>query len=383
MSNRIEGSSQSVSQFNEVQNDAATKADETGPMCAVNRVETAKVEERDFAESNPLSRGAMTKYLDGIPVPGAAELEVRGYVDHNGGKLKAEVERTEDGQFRVKIGGSGQLGAHAGIGVNANVGGAKTWVVRTPEAAADLLASLAAARAPIVGEIANARLTHYEGEALRQSSVSLGTGASLGIPLPTIKGELEAKGEWTATIDRDKRALVIESAVTGEAIGRFGILIAGGGLEGEVSGRVRTEIAITPEMLEKYERGQLSLRDLAQGVRVSEKVILEAKGRGEITNVFAPKANLSTIVVAEAEIDLDKVKDAIANPERAPQFLHGHRKTYIAKDVVGDELQMMVVDAKVQLARYAVSETPLFHHDHPADLQKELDGKRLTNTVPH
>ncbi|MBL8911195.1 MAG: hypothetical protein JNM17_10920 [Archangium sp.] len=255
--------------------------------------------------------------------------------------------------------------------------------MRTPEAAADLLASMAASNAPVVGEIANARLKHYESEALRQSSVSVGVGGSLGIPLPTIKGELEAKGEWTATIDRDKRALVLETAVTGEAIGRFGILIAGGGMEGEVSGRVRTEIALTPELLEKYERGEVSLRDLAQGVRTSEKVILEAKGRGEITNVFAPKANMSAIVVAEAEIDFDKVKEALANPDRAPQFLHGHRKTYVAKDMVGDELQMMVVDAKVQIARYAVTETPLFHHDHPADLQKELDGKRLTNAMPH
>lgn len=391
MSDRVEGSTSPYVPNLEgaVGSDAPEKTQAPSPAQAINRVEQAKVDERDFAKGNPFSSGKVRDYLDGVPTPGAAELELHGYFDHNGGTAKVEIERGSDGDFKVKVTGSAQVGLHLGVGAFAGGNGSATYSFRTPEAAADFLTSLATAPTPVVGWAAVKRVVHYQDDALRKVSVGTTDGMSASLPMPFLKGGLELKDDKSITYDANRGTLTIDQAVTGEAIGRFGGVIFGGGLEGEISAHVRTEIRATPDQIEAWRAGRLSLSDLAGRTELSSKLVIEGEGRGEFTTVFASKESQSRIVKAEAEVDLTKLgkvslTEVLENPELAKKHIHGTLKTYQSTDgVVGGELQMAVLDAKVQAVRYRVTEEPLFHGHDAAKLQQELDGKRLTNSAPH
>ncbi|MFT3706676.1 MAG: hypothetical protein QM817_03320 [Archangium sp.] len=351
----------------------------------VNRVEQAKVEEREYAEGNPL-KGGMRGYLDNIPTPGAAEFELHGFVDHNGIQSKVEIERTADGEFEVKLKESTRVGMHLGVGafLQGNVGANLKF--RTPEAAADFLTSLAGTQAPsFVGDYAKERVKHYGKESLHQISLGYTDGASAYLPMPCLKAGLEAKGEATVTYDANRGSIIVDQAVVGEATGRFGIVMMGGGADGAVAAHVRSEVRAPPDALERLRSGQLSLKDLLSQSTTSSKLILESEGRAEITTNIAPDKLGTALVRAEAEIDLAVVgdlKSLYENPERAKQYMHGKVKTYQSTESYGSEFQWMVADVKLQATRYSVTERELFHGDDHGSMQKELDAKRLTNGLP-
>jgi len=380
MSNTIEGSHFTPAQLET--NECAETPKPVVPQ-QVNRLEVARQEERDYARSNTGSLSASAReYFAQIPTPGAAEVELSGLVAHNGGKVSAIITRDEQGEFTIKLNAQGRVGLEAGAGASVGVGAGTTWQVRTAEAAGDLLASMGMMTQPM-GSEARQRVQHYAVEGLRQVEISDLASAGLHLPLPGIGGGLELTGGQKMVIDLDRNSLVIEQGLTGEAAARYGLLLFGGGLSGEVTAKQRTELRLPPEVIERLQNGKASVLDVLRDFKFEQKLVLEAEGRAEMMLGIADGGSHSRVKKYEAEIDANAFARNLNNPEGLKNAVHGKEITMISTDVHGASLEMMGSFLRARAVQYQVTEQPLFH-GHAAsgqELQNQLSSGMLKSQL--
>jgi hypothetical protein len=348
----------------------------TQPMASINRVEQARVEERAYAGPRDSDQEKLYRVLDSVPTPGALELELSGKIDHNGGKAKVTAERDRSGEFLVRIEAQGQgalavpvaaleVGAHASL----------TYRVRTPEAAADLLHSLALTGAAPSASFESgdaARVAHYGAQSLERVGLTLEGGPSLHGQLTIAYGGLEVSQKATGYVDFNKHLLVTEQAVGGEALGRASVLVVRAGFEGEVALKLRTELELPDEVLSRVASGELSVADVLRGTEATRKLVLEGEERSDVTTVFA--GGYAQVKKLDAELDLDQL---VSNPTEPQLALKGGITTMMSdQKALGFGFDVPGLNFLGRAAIYTVSEQHLFQSHDGGGLQQELDAKR-------
>lgn len=330
-------------------------ANDVNPAVPTNRLEALKEEERQWAKDSAPSSQALTAYLAEVPSPGAAELDASAFVHCNGGKTSVSIRRDEQGEYTIKMALDGRLALVAGIGAGVGAGAAATWKVRTPEAAGDLLDSLARGS---VNPSAAARVKHYSAEGLRQFELNDQATANLHLPLPLMSASGEFVGKQALRVDLDRHSLIVEQGVALEGSGRYGAVMFGGGVNGEVQALQRTEMKLSPEAVEQLSEGHFPTA-LLRGVETKHTLVLEAQGEAESMVLLTREGNLSRQSKYEAEIDLDAAVASLGDPEQLKRVAHRKVTTLVSEDVNGSALEAMVGTAHVSAARYAVIEEEL------------------------
>ncbi|HEY1088444.1 MAG TPA: hypothetical protein VGE37_12140, partial [Archangium sp.] len=271
---KIESSAfQNASFGPEVEKTSTTKpASAPAPL---NRVEQAKVEERALAGE----RGKVEQYLfekfSAMPADGALTLELKGKGGSGvevGGGIKVTAERTAEGDYSVRVQERAFAGMGHGVTVEANVQAAGTYWVRTPEAAADVVASLVEAQtSPTDRGLALAKSVAWADEHLMRTEFTTAMDLHGSVHgLGYLGGELSQS--VNVAIDFDKRQIVTETAIGGEFSHRIATLVARTGSEFEIAVKLRTETTLPPEVLSRFEKGELSLADVLRDSKTTHKV---------------------------------------------------------------------------------------------------------------
>lgn len=378
MSMKVDGSNaQSLSCEPEVATSTAQALAQQKPLASVDSLEQARVQERAFAGERGLVEEQLYRALKQVPQPGAAELEVSAKLLHAvGGKLSVTADREANGDYLVRVAGKGTLGVPYFVASGeARAEGATTMRFRTPEAAADYLATLAtSAPAPMQALVqgdALPRVGHYAAQHLARVELSGELGLHVAAELTVAYGALDATGRATAMVDLERNALVIEQGLSGEAVGRASMVLARVGAQAEVALKARSEVWLPREQLEALAAGRLSLGDVLASTEHRWQFIAEGKALEEVGTLFAGAPS------AQQKLELVFEPGALLDEDPATTPLHGERTFLWTKDkALSTGADVPGFNFLVRGAIYDVSKQPLIEHHGAHALQSELDGRR-------
>lgn len=378
MSMKVDGSKlQSLSCEPEVETSTAQPVGTQGPLACVDTLESARAQEREFAGERGLVEEKLYGALKQVPQPGTAEFEVSAKVLHAvGGKLSVTAEREAGGDYLVRVAGKGTLGVpYLVASGEARLEGATTMRFRTPEAAADYLATLAAsAPAPLQALVDGdtlPRVGHYASQHLARVELSGELGLHVAAELTVAYGALDLTGRTTAMVDFERGALVIEQGLSGEAAGRASIVLARVGAQAEVALKARSEVALPREQLEALAAGQLSLGDALAATAHRWQFIAEGKSLEEVGTLFAGAPS------AQQKLELVFEPGALLDGDPSTAALHGERTLLWTKDkALSTGADLPGFNVLVRGAIYDVSRQPLVEHHGAHALQSELDARR-------
>ncbi len=340
------------------------------PKVCVDRVEQARVEERAFAGEQS---GQLAGLLKDVPSPGVLELEVQAKIHHNGGAAKVTAERDASGEFLIRVEAKGVLAIPLPVSSGLGATGGLTYRVRTPEAAADLLQSLAATGLSPTEAFSSedgAHALHYAAANLERIDLGTNLGANAAFAPAIIATGLEVSQNSTTTLDLNKNLLISEVALEGEAYSRGAMLIAGAGLSGELAIKLRSETKLPAEVISRITSGELSVADAVRESKVTYKIVFEGEERGQVNTLFA--AGSAQVKRLEAEVDLTEF---LTHP--SGHALKGHVTTLVADQrsmSVGVELAGSSAFARGAI--YSASKRELFEPHEQLGLQQELDVQR-------
>jgi hypothetical protein len=362
---KIESSAfQNASFGPEVEKTSTTKpASAPAPL---NRVEQAKVEERALAGE----RGKVEQYLfekfSAIPPDGALTLELKGKAGAGvevGGGVKVTAERNAEGDYLVRVQDKAYVGIGHGLSVEGNMQGAATYWVRTPEAAADVVNALVESPRTAVEKGLAYAPDHLMRTEFTTAMDLHGSVHGLGY----LGGELSQS--VSVALDFDKHQIVTETAISGEFSNRIATLVARTGSEFELAVKLRTETTLPPEVLSRFQKGELSLTDVLRDSKTTHKVIVEGEKHDEVVTLLG---GMSRVKKLEAEVDLHALA---ANPTQPGKALHGEIKVLTSMDAAGGG-QDLAGNFHLRSAIYTVTKQDLFHHDDSHQLQSQVDTLR-------
>lgn len=382
MSMKIDGSNvQSLSCESEVQScEAQPKTQSAAPVqqaACVDTLEHVRAEERSYAGERDATEQALYGVLKQVPQPGLAEYEVSINAMHAiGTKVTITAERDASGDFLIRLAGKGTAGVPLNheVALEQRLEAGAAFRFRTPEAAADFLATAFDSSNPSQvllkgGELAT-RAGHYASQNLASVDVSGEVGAHVSASLTVAYGALDLTDRTTAMVDLEKGALILQQGISGEALGRASIGLARAGVQGEWALKARTEIALPHEKLEALKSGELSLGQALEGVDYKWKLIGEWMGREEVGTLVGSPAAMQKL-----EVEFEPMELLHGDPKRAA--LHGEATTYTTKNkAYSTGVDIPGLNVLVRAAVYDVNKTPFFGHHDTAALQSELDGRR-------
>lgn len=338
------------------------------------RIENAKQEERSFAGRRNLVTQYLFEKFEAVPPSGAITFELKGKAQLGGGlggQLKVSAERSPDGDYTVRVQerGSATIGAEV-VALEANLGGALTYWVRTPEAAADLVSTLAEAQADPGGRaVAVARSAWYAADKLSRAEVTMALDLHLsGVKaLGYVGGEVSEQG--TVAFDFHRRQIIVAQGVAGEFADRLSAGLGRAGSEYELSLMLRTTTTLPPDVFDRVVSGELSWRGVIQQSVSTHQLVLEGEKHGELVTANGGVAQVSKL---HAELDLNALA---RDPLHPAQSLRGEIEVHTSVEASGCGIDLVGNSLHLRSATYTVTKQGLFDEADP--LQSQLEAQRL------
>lgn len=289
-------------------NPAASRASirETGAAKPVTSSQTSVEEYRENDRNQGVVGKALERFyaesLSAIPPGGKLEVALQGQVRLEAAgelKLKAEVERGEDGTYQmtvrsgVGVGMAGSAGTHGPKGsAMLGIQGGVTLTFGSAAEAADRMAALAQSEVlsftGLAGQAA-AKLGVLDSDSVERAVQIQKNVKSFEVGLyAEMKGELHAtavkagaslSGEGNFRVDVKEGKLTYETSAQVKLEGELdkGALEGfGAGLEGRLT--LRAEVSLTQEEITRLKQGKLKPQELMKPERIHKSLTQEVKG---------------------------------------------------------------------------------------------------------